>query len=284
MKKVLLPTDFSANAWNAISYALQFYKDEECRFIFLHTYSPALYRVDYAIGGPAQSGIPDAMIDISLSGLEKTVQDAQVHFPNPKHSYDTMSAFNLLTDEINDVVEREDIDVIIMGTQGATGAAEVLFGSNTVFVMRKASVAVLAIPENSRHTKIKNILFPTDFLTFYKRRELRPLVEIAKKNDAKITVLHIAEKSGLSENQEKNRAFLAECLEDVLHTFKDVGKQRLPSAINDYINAHDFDMLAMMNRKHSFLERLLFRQNVDSVGFHVKIPFLALRDTSTIQK
>jgi hypothetical protein len=39
------------------------------------------------------------------------------------------------------------------------------------------------------------------------------------------------------------------------------------------------DFLAMQNRKHHFWERLLTRQNVDAIGFHIKVPFLVLRDT-----
>ena len=74
MKKILLPTDFSSNAWNAITYALEFYKDEWCMFYLLNTYTPVIYRVDYLIGGPAYSAIPDVGIDISLAGLERTLE------------------------------------------------------------------------------------------------------------------------------------------------------------------------------------------------------------------
>ncbi|MFD0863829.1 universal stress protein [Sungkyunkwania multivorans] len=284
MKKVLLPTDFSANAWNAITYALEFFKNDKCSFYILNTYSPAFYRMDYAMGGPAFSGIPDPMIDNSMLGLENTLKDIKKRFPNPKHQFHTLSAFNILTDEINEVVEREDIDMVIMGTQGATGAKEVLFGSNTVFVMRKSNVPVLAIPEGYRFKEIKSILFPTDYLTFYKRREVKPLVEITKMCKAKLTVLHVVEEFELSEKQEVNKEFLDECLEGVDHEFKEIRKQYMPNAVQEYIAGHDYDMLAMMNRKHSFLERLLLRQNVDSIGFHIKIPFLVMRDTAKISK
>ena len=107
MKKILIPTDFSRNAWNAICYALDFFKNEACTFYFLHTYTPAFYRMDYMLGGPAYSAIPDVGIDISIAGLEKTLKDVQEQFPNPNHTYETISAFNTLTDEINELSEKE---------------------------------------------------------------------------------------------------------------------------------------------------------------------------------
>ena len=86
MKKVLLPTDFSDNAWNAITYALDLLKDESCEFFLLHTYVPAFYRVDYAIGGPAFSGIDDAMIQSTINGLDNTKARIEKEYPNEKHT------------------------------------------------------------------------------------------------------------------------------------------------------------------------------------------------------
>src|SRR5680860_985783 len=78
MKNILIPTDFSPNAWNAVVYAMQFLKDENCKFYFLHTYTPSFYRLDYMIGGPEFSAIPDYEVDVSVEGLEKTIK-------NPTH-------------------------------------------------------------------------------------------------------------------------------------------------------------------------------------------------------
>ncbi|WP_340202304.1 universal stress protein [Ascidiimonas sp. W6] len=282
MKKVLLPTDFSANAWNAISYALQLLKDEECTFYFLHTYVPPFYRMDYMVGGPAFSGLPDAMLDISLTGLDKTLKDVQEEFPNEKHTFKKIASFNMLSDEVNEVTERENIDFIVMGTQGATGAKQIFLGTNTVFVLRKAKVPVLVIPENYHYKGIKQILFPSDYRTLYKRRELKVLVNLAKSHHASITSLHVTSEGELTEAQKRHREALKDFLEGVECKCKELYKQLMPQAVYDYLSVNDYQMLAMMNRKHSFLERVLLKQNVDDIGFHIDIPFLVLPDTSRI--
>lgn len=284
MKKILIPTDFSTNATNAISYAMEFFKNVKCTFYFLHTYTPAFYRMDYMLGGPAYSAIPDVGIDISLAGLEKTLEDVKKQFSNPRHSYKTLSAFNILTDEVNEMANKENIDMVVMGTQGATGAKEIFLGTNTVYVIRKAKIPVLAIPDNYRFKEINKILFPTDYGSHYEQEDIGPVTEIAKMHKAKLTVLHVMEEEGLTDEQESNKEFLAKSLKGTEHVFKDIRESQMPDAIHEYIHANDFDMLAMMKRKHSFLERLLVKQNVDAIGFHIKIPFLVMRDTAKVVK
>ena len=169
---ILLPTDFSKNSGNAISYAMELFKNEKCNFFFLHTYTPSFYRMDYMLGGPLFSAIPDSGVDISLAGLEKTLEDVKKSYENPNHSYNVISAFNTLTDEINEVTIEKEIDMVVMGTQGATGAKEIFLGTNTVYALRKAIAPVLVIPENYTFQKIQKILLPSDYLSNYKENEI----------------------------------------------------------------------------------------------------------------
>ncbi|SNZ00741.1 universal stress protein [Flagellimonas pacifica] len=282
MKQILIPTDFSNNAWNAITYGLNFLKDEQCNIHFLHAYTPAFYRMDYVIGGPTFSAIPDSSVELSLIGLEKTVNDVKEKFPNPNHKYNMLSSFNTLTDEIKNACEKWEVVLIVMGTQGATGAKEVFLGTNTVHTLRKAEVPVLAIPENCEYEKVKTILFPTDYLSDYKMEELGFLLNQVKTINAKVIVLHVNERAHISENQKKNKQLLAEKLKDVKHKFVWDNENLMPNAIHQFTRENDIDLLVMMNRKHNFFERLLIKPNVDTIGFHTIIPFLVIPDTAPI--
>ena len=284
MLKVLLPTDFSDIAWNAICYALEFLEDQVCSFYLLHTYTPAFYRMDYLVGGPSFSAIPDTGIDVSIAGLEKTVADIQAKYANPNHEFQSVSAFNLLTDEINRLAWEKDIDMVIMGTKGATGAKEIFLGTNTVYVMRKAKIPVMIIPENAGFKPLKKILFPTDYWTRYNCEELEFLVDMVKFCECEITVLHVKEEYELTENQEDNKDHISKCLAEVPHNFVELKGALMPDAIMKYIDDQQFKYLVMMNRKHSFLERMLWKQNIDQIGFQVQIPFLVIPDTARVTK
>ncbi len=282
MKNILIPTDFSDNAWNAISYAMKFFKNETCRFYFLHTYIPAFYRMDYAMGGPAFSAIPDMEVDVAVAGLEETLEKVKKQFPNPKHTYETVSAFNSLTDEINELSEKKNINMVVMGTQGATGIKQLFLGTSTVLVIRKAKVPVLVIPKNCKFKPVKKILFPSDYMTSYKKNEVYPIIEAAKIHGAEITVLHIKEKQKLPNAQIANKELLLKHLRNTSNTEVEVIGKTMPDAILEYIGEHQIELLAMMNRSHSFFERILIKQNIDQIGFHIHIPFLVVRDTSEI--
>lgn len=281
---ILLPTDFSKNSGNAISYAMELFKNEKCNFFFLHTYTPSFYRMDYMLGGPLFSAIPDTDVDISLAGLEKTLEDVKKSYENPKHSYNIISAFNTLTDEINEVTIEKEIDMVVMGTQGATGAKEIFLGTNTVYVLRKAIAPVLVIPENYTFQKIQKILFPSDYLSNYKENELSTAINMVKLNKAKLIVLHVKEEYDLTESQQENKMALYRSLDGLSTTFTELKGSLMPNAILNYVQDNEIDLLMMMNRKHSFFERLIERQNVDQIGFHIKIPFLVIRDTAQVVK
>ena len=281
---ILLPTDFSKNSGNAIAYAMELFKNEKCDFFFLHTYTPSFYRMDYMLGGPLFSAIPDSGVDISLAGLEKTLKDVKKTYKNPKHTYTIISAFNTLTDEINEVTVEKEIDMVVMGTQGATGAKEIFLGTNTVYVLRKAIAPVLVIPENYTFQKIKRLLLPSDYLTNYKQNELSMVIKMAKMNKAELIVLHVKEEYDLTTGQQENKMALYKSFAGLSTTFTELKGSIMPDAILDYVKNNDIDLLMMMNRKHSFFERLFERQNVDQIGFHIKIPFLVIRDTAKVIK
>ncbi len=281
---ILLPTDFSKNSGNAIAYAMELFKDQKCNFFFLHTYTPSFYRMDYMLGGPLFSAIPDSGVDISLAGLEKTLNDVKKTYKNPKHTYTIISAFNTLTDEINEVTVEKEIDMVVMGTQGATGAKEIFLGTNTVYVLRKAIAPVLVIPENYSFQNIKKILLPSDYLTNYKQNELSMVIKMANMNKAELIVLHVKEEYELTAGQQENKMALYKSFDGLSTTFTELKGSIMPDAILDYVQNNEIDLLMMMNRKHSFFERLFERQNVDQIGFHIKIPFLAIRDTAKVIK
>ena len=280
MKRILLPTDFSENAWNAIVYALLFFKNEKCTFYLLHTYTPSFYRVDYMLGGPTYSALPDMGVDLAQAGLDKTLADIKKEYKNKNHRFKTLSAFNTLTDEVREITESKNIDLIIMGTQGATGAKELFLGTRTVHVIRKSRIPVLVIPNGYTFKKVTSILFPSDYGTAYTKDDVQLLLELTKSNKAKLILITVMDDYELTNDQRANKDSLTIYFNSLNPKFEVVKDQLMPNAIYEYVEEHKVGLLAMMNRKHSFLDRLLVQSNVDSIGYHTKSPFLVMPITS----
>ena len=137
MKRILLPTDFSENAYNAISYALQLFAEDECTFYLLHTYIPVDTTGGMLVNTYSALQLEEATRDAAGKRMKLLEEKLLKEYPNPKHSFEKILTFNLVVSEILASVKEYKIDLIIMGTQGATGAKEIFLGTHTMFTIKK---------------------------------------------------------------------------------------------------------------------------------------------------
>lgn len=276
MKKILLPTDFSENSWNAIAYALQLFKNETCTFYLLNTYTPAVYQVEYVLVEPAQFGLIDSVKENAKKQLSDFEARIQKEFKNPKHTIETRLAFNTLIPEIKDMVAEKNIDYVVMGTKGATGAKEILFGSNTVHVFKNVKCPIIAIPDGFDFEKPHEILFPTDYEIDYKDRHINPLINIISLYNTRVNILHVSYGRDLSETQKTNKKTLEKYFENNAYLFHNVSNQEVSAAINNFQLKNRINLLVMINNKHSFFENLFFKNTINQIGFHLNVPFMVI--------
>ncbi|MBT8271373.1 MAG: universal stress protein [Flavobacteriaceae bacterium] len=276
MKRILLPTDFSENAWNAIEFTCRLLSEDKCELYLLNTYTPVIYHLEYVLVNPAQFGMGDPIRENSERCLENLRQRIKDTFDNPKHKIECISAFNTLIPEIREVVEQKDIDLIVMGTKGATGAKEVLFGSNTVHVFKAVDRPVMAVPDNYSYEQPKEILLPTDYRVNLKRDHIRLLMHWASYFNARMHVMHVYDENEFTQIQQKNKDQLHNLLAEVPHMFHDLEEQSIPEAITNFQLKWKVNLLVMINNKHSFFENLFFRPTINQIGFHLNVPFLVI--------
>jgi len=276
MLRVILPTDFSENAYNAVTYAVKLLEHSTAVFYVMHAYSPPAYRMDYTFGSPGQFGLPDDHRYQVEEELDKIRNQIESEYPNTKHTYFTHAALNALGDEIESMSVKEDVDFVVMGTQGATGAKEILLGSNTVRTIDKLNVPVLAVPSGYEYTTPHNILFPTDFEVDYNKAQLSFLLNFSKLWHSKLHIIHVSNPDGLTEEQSDNKTFLEGKLLEHNTEFYDLPDQEVVTAINNFIKEHPVEMLVMVKNKHSLIEKLFVEPVIKNIGFHSEIPFLVL--------
>lgn len=278
-KKILLPTDFSNNAWNAIEYAMELYKSEACDFYILNAFNATGYALESMMVPEPGEKLYEEAKKKSEQGLAKILERVTFRDEYPKHKFFMVSQFNSLLEAIKDIVDKQDIQMIIMGTKGSTDAVDVVFGSNTVMVMEKSrNCPVMAIPENARYTDLKEIVFPTDFKMNFKQRELLDIIEVAKMSKAAIRILYASDGDPLNEEQENNKKLLEEYFEELTRTFHTLTNLDAPSAVRCFVESRESDMIVFFNRKHSFFGSIFSKPMVKSLGRYSKVPVLALHD------
>jgi len=278
MRKILIPTDFSKNAMNAIQYGIDLFKYEISEFYFMHAYQDDIYADEVSLTRETLENAKTKAIKRSIEQLQSTLDTITEISPNPRHIYNIVSSNSLLLDEADKIVDEENIDIIVMGTHGNTNDRNITFGSHTLQILKYVQCPVLAIPENHKYTQPKHILFPTNYMIPYKRRELKLLCEIASPYRAAIDMLYISKTEKLSMRQEDNQNFVKETLCKGEINFKVVNSKDIINSIYKYIEDNSIDMLVMVNTRHSFLENIIFQSTIDELSLNLNIPFLALQN------
>ncbi|WP_243472718.1 universal stress protein [Winogradskyella sp. MH6] len=278
MRNILIPTDFSANAMNALKYASELFKYDKSRFFIMHAYQDEIFEDEELIKEETLVKVTKRIADKSQSNLEKVLDEIKKISPNPRHSYAIISANNMLVDEADKIVDEENIDIIVMGTRGNTNNKKLTFGSHTLQVLRYVQSPVLAIPEHYAGIQPRHILFPTNYLIPYKRRELKLLCELASPYRATIDMLYVSDNDNLSMRQQNNQSFVRDelCKNEI--NFKTVKDSSITDAICNYIDKNNVDMLVMVNTRHSFFENIFFKSKLDEITLRIDIPFLALQN------
>ncbi|NNK75073.1 MAG: universal stress protein, partial [Maribacter sp.] len=259
MKNILLPTDFSENAWNATKYAIELFKDEECVFHLLNTYTPAIANSRFMATSLSGGQLEDGVRNNSEHGLKKVLNKINKTYQNPRHSFKTISSFSLLVDEIKEIVEDKGIDLIVTGTKGASGLDEVFMGSNTVRIIKSIKNSpVLAIPQFFKYQRPSEIAFATDFNRFYSQSELQPMIDLAHTFNATIRIVHVQyEIKALTEIQQFNLNMLRKYLSDnehYLHTVSELNS--VSKTLEVFAEELDIHLLAMLNYQHSYMEKM----------------------------
>ncbi|RZS99697.1 universal stress protein [Aquimarina brevivitae] len=281
MKNILLPTDFSDNALNAIRYAVQLYQGQQVTFYLLNTFTPASYHMSYLIENPMPYGMEDVALMNSKRQLEETEETIKKEFDCSTFTFIRLTAFNILVDEIRHVVATYTIDLIIMGTKGATGAKEIFIGTHTMFTIKKTNCPVLAVPNDYKYEDPKDILFPTDYEFSEENTGLSLIRDICALHNSKLNILNAYYGIPLNEQQIAAKNYLDTYLQDTAHLFHLADGMDVLEAVEDFQKKYKINLLVMIRYEHSFLENLFFKPVIKDVVFHTNIPFLVLPSIET---
>ena len=279
-RKILIPTDFSNNATKALRYAIELYKNDSCDFYLLNVFTPSTNIMEGLMGMEPGTELYETRKLDSENGLAKSLDAiAVLGYNNPKHHFKTLSVFNNPIEAIKNIVEKKDIEMIVMGTKGETYSNTAAFGSTAIYVMEKVrNCPVIVVPLKAKSVMPKEIVFPTSYKTHYKKRELNYLIDVAEKSEATVMILHISKETELSKEQKENKQLLEEIFEDISYNSHFLSHNSVETAINVFIESRGSDMLAFINKKHAFFGSILTNPLVKHISFHTRVPMLVMHD------
>src|SRR5690606_11059336 len=136
---------------------------ERAEMFLLHAFADEVYDAKLRMANEIFDDLQQKTLSKTEKALKNFNQTIIAFSPNPKHSFQTIAEFGLLVDSVNDWVDKENIDVVVMGTKGQTADKKVTFGSNTLQIIKYVKCPVLAIPSVYGDVHPKKILFSTDY-------------------------------------------------------------------------------------------------------------------------
>lgn len=278
MRKILFPTDFSETSNNAFVYALKLAENINAEVITLHVYELPIIDMSYTDVPVYQAEVYESL---ELNNFENFKdQIPMLRKIAEQHNLQHIKISNVLLqgDLVTNVIQMvkdEFIDYVVMGTEGATGLKEFFIGTATASVMTGTNALVLGIPSESSYEPIKKIGFTTQF-TIEELDSLRKLLPLAKGFNAEIECIYVK-----TTDNHVNEVIIADwrvIFKDEKVTFHIVQSNEVEETIIDFINLQKINLLAMLNHKRGFWERLFHTSLTKKMAWHLKIPLLALHD------
>lgn len=278
MKNILIPTDFSENAWNAIEYALHFFSNTSCNFYLLHVDTPDALLDDKVFYSSNKSAVSEVGTKPSKELLLKTLKRIDEVFPiNQNHSFYSVVDKGSMIDSIRKQVEQKKIDFIVMGTKGVSGLKKTTIGNNAGNVITRVKCTTMVIPENAKYKTPKEIAFPTDFSFFYPTETLKPIEDILEEHRAAIRVVHLNKNDALlNEDQKKNKEFLDDYFHDYEHSFHFLTNKHIEGAVQKFVETKHVGLITMLAKNLNYFQKILFHPSVSEISYYTDIPFLVL--------
>jgi len=273
-QNILVPVDFSACSKKALLVAIQLAKTFGSKLVIMNACENP-----QGFGDISEATMAEEFLKSLETKARKSYQELEASIPQLKevpHEFVIRHAYVKVA--VLDMLMVDEFDLIVIGTTGASGFKQVFMGSNAYDIIKHADCPVLAIPEESHvHTAMKHIVLAGDYDRTYSKSTFHFLIDLARAKNAEIQILHVGDTlvPDTAKMAEGNK--LEHHFEGLKHTSHYVVDVNVDEAIKDFLTEHETDLLVLVFKKHSWLDRF-FRGNITKrMAFHSKTPLLILK-------
>ena len=241
MKKILIPTDFSDHAEYALKVAAQIARKNNGEIILLH-----MLELPHQAGDAIGSGhnIPELMFfkNAAIKKLEDLMEEDYLD----GITVSEVIQFEMAFDGIMKISQKNDVDLIVMGSHGANGFKEMFIGSNAEKVVRNSDVPVLIIKKEQNDFQVNDFVFASDFADEIKK-PFQKVVGFANKFDATLHLVMINTPNNFKSTAEAEdimKKFVSEFKVNKYetHLYSDTNVEK---GILNFSNSIDADLIGM---------------------------------------
>ncbi|MEN7547451.1 universal stress protein [Rapidithrix thailandica] len=281
MKSILVPIDFSATSINALHYAIAIAKKLRSSITLFNSFQVP---ITTGINTPPVEYIETLTEEREQdhkNRLQKIIDDLEDPFyedQSGKIQFVIQVLQGLATDMIEEVSELEDFDMIIMGTSGASGFNEFLWGSITAHVMDRIHIPMMAIPEKAQFQGFRHLVYATDFQD-QDIENIDYLKVFCELFDAELTILHVNKDEKKASLESKKLHQLEENYwftpVSQLH-FKLIKNKSAEKGLLTFLKENNIDLIAVMPQHRGFIEGIFHSSVCKRLTYHSDTPVLVM--------
>lgn len=265
---ILLPTDFSENADLATEFAFQIARQTKGRVMVFHAYD-----LPYS-----DRSMTTSLLDVMRENAETNMAELKKKLAAKyQEEFTTLIRLGNPIRLIAETSLVDHMDLIVMGTKGASGLEEILIGSNAASVIQNSEIPVLIIPPQAELSSIKKIVFACDLDPKVQEQPLERLANFAKLNNATVDVVHVQNENTAAPPQGA-RDFYSASLKDVEHEFTVLRNEDIEAAITGEAEKENADVVAAISKQYGFIEGLFHRSMTSKLAYHTRLPLLVFHE------
>ncbi len=274
MKTILVPTDFSETSINALDYAIEISEVMKAKLILFHAYHMPATQVEAQVVISWDKIEEDSMN--ALKEIEKNIYRKH----GDQLNIECICSCGFAVEEIKFIAKEQNVDLIIMGMQGAGYLTEKLVGSNTTSLMGEIKCPLLAIDRHVKFRTIRKIVLACDYNEVNNKSVFDPIKEFIRSFKSHLSILNVVPELELAPSVDKAREGikLDRFFDDVNHSFHCLESEDIVDGINGFVIQHKMDMVVMMPHKHSIIKNIFHRSATKHMAFHANVPLLVLHE------
>ncbi|WP_413532708.1 universal stress protein [Empedobacter brevis] len=238
MAKILFPTDFSETANNAFLYALNLAKVLKTNIKLISVQSTLKNDLD----------VSEDNFENYINKLKNIAKENNLEHVKIESSLIVGDILLMILDIIN----KDDIKYVVMGTNGQNSLGKKIFGSNTINVINNSPAPVFVVPSKVKFKVERNFAYATLFSN-KESNALLQMKEITKRYDKLLNIVHVGDKSITPEMLNVKKEWEEEYPEAIITI--EPGND-VEDGLIDYCTKNNIDVLGLVHRELSSLERL----------------------------
>ncbi|OAB78648.1 universal stress protein [Cochleicola gelatinilyticus] len=278
MKKILIPIDFTFKSYDAIDYAVSFFKREKCHFYFLNTYSydiEGLNAVNLLQAGDDFFEKPKRESEMSLG---RVIQKITSKCENKRHQFNAISEYANLIEGVRKAIKELDIDLVVIAGKVQTKRATDTYSKNTKRILDNIrECPVMIIPASTPKQKKPEFVLVSNFEVLLSESKLKNWYEFVEISRGSVKIFTLCEKDKMTKLQKENQNKVRFQIE--MLSKNPVGVEYIETApdLKSFADYHSDYIICVLDRKPDFWQKCgLTHSRITNMGPLQKTPLIAL--------